>query len=713
MDLDALLKPRSIAILGASERMSIGRSLIESLGSLGYDGRIMPVNPKYGEVLGVECFPSLLELPEPPDLVAFCVNTERIAENFELLPRCGARGAVIYDSGFAERGEEGRRLQASITAISLEAGIALGGPNCMGFLNPHHRSTSYMMPVRDLTRLAGTVGLVSQSGSICIGMHADVRRFGFSLIISSGNEAVLKTADYIDYLVDDPNTRIIATFTETVNEPERYLAALDRAAAAGKPVVVLKVGQSERARQAITTHTGGLAGEARVFSEALRRHRAIETHDLDEFTEVIAVLTADRLPSGRRLAVVTGSGGQAELILDVGSRVGLDLPPLPPAERSEIERVVGTLTGDGNPTDAWGNGDFATNLPHTLKVLRESDHNDAIVFCSDSHDDQPMGRPEQMTGYTKLLAESAAQCDRPHYQLNMRPGVMNTAQVAILRDAGLAMIGGTRQGLGAIDRVARHVLAVDRPRAAGRREGEDLMTIAGSSDRAALHEHDSKRALAAWGVRGPQERLARDRAAALAAAREIGFPVVLKAVSDSLPHKTELGLVHVDLADEAALSAAWDAMARRVADLPDPSAVAGFLVQEMVSGGVEVFAGLSRDPDFGLVLAFGLGGVAVETMRDFTLRLLPLQQGEAEAMIGEIRGAAMLGSLRGGPPADIAALARCLYALADFGVAEAERIQEVDLNPIKVLPAGKGCVAVDAFVALAKRDDQEKGGRHD
>jgi acyl-CoA synthetase (NDP forming) len=369
MRLDALLCPRSIAILGASERPSIGRALMESAATLGYDGRLYPINPKYTEILGQRCYPSMRELPEQPDVVALCVSYTRIVESFRTVADRGAAGAVIYDGGFAEHGDEGRRRQAELVATSREAGIALCGPNCMGILNPHHRSSVYMQEVRDPAGVAGNVALVSQSGSICIGMLADIRRFGFSHVISSGNEAVVSTAQYLEALIDDPDTRVIATFTEWIADPERYVAALDRTADAGKPVVVLKVGRQERTRRAIGTHTGGLAGESAVFSAMLRAHRAIEVSDLDELTEVLAVCQGQRWPRGRRLAVATASGGQAELILDVATAAGLELPPLTSEGRKEIERVIGPVTGDGNPLDAWGNGDYETNMPHALATL--------------------------------------------------------------------------------------------------------------------------------------------------------------------------------------------------------------------------------------------------------------------------------------------------------------------------------------------------------
>lgn len=710
MDLDPLLKPRSIALYGASERSWIGGGLIRSLRSMGFPGRVFPINPKYEEVLGHACYPSLKDLPEAPDLVAFCVGSARVLDGFELLPEVGARAAVIYDAGFSESGEEGRARQARINAICREASIALCGPNCMGNIAPHENSTSYILPAgEDMEPLKGNVGMISQSGSISIGMLADVRRFGFSLMISSGNEAVVKAADYLDYLVDDPQTKVICTFTESVNDPERFVAALDRASDAGKPVIVLKVGKSERVRRAITSHTGGLSGETRVFSEVLRRHRAIEVSDMDELTEVLAVCQGKRWPTGRRMAVITASGGQAELVLDLATSVDIQLPPLSPADRGEIEEVVGKLTGDGNPTDAWGNGDFATNLPHALKVLGKSEDIDAVVFCSDANENQPMGDPKMMSGFTQALVDAAQVHDKPHYEMNMRPGLMHSHHLALLKEGGVAMIGGVRQGLRAVDRLARWNTMTVRSRELAPDAARGLAEAIGNAPRASINEHDAKALLAAHGISVTRETLVHDLDGARAAAAEIGYPVVLKVVSDDLPHKTELGLVRIGIGDEAELESAWQAMEVRAAAVPEGARIAGYLVQEMVEGGIEVFAGVSRDPDFGLSLAFGLGGIAIEVMRDFSLRMLPLCEGDAEAMIAEIRGAALLGPLRGRPAADVESLADCLYRLGDLAAAGDDLIREIDLNPIKVMPNGGGYKVVDALIVPGGAQERVHG----
>jgi acyl-CoA synthetase (NDP forming) len=694
MQLDPLVKPRSVAIVGATDRGGPGRAVMESLGAIGFTGPIYPVNPNYTTVLNIKCYPTLMELPEAPDMVVFSIRNPLIPDQMRLAVKRGARAAVIYDSGFAELGAEGAKLQDEIAGLAREAQMPVCGPNCMGILNPPARVTTYKQNVIEPAAIVGNVGIVSQSGSVCIALLSDLRRFGISLAASAGNEAVTRTVDYLDYLIDDPNTKVIATFTETVREPERYVAALDRAADAGKPVVVIKVGRAERTQHAITSHTGGLAGSSRVFSELLRAHRAIEVNDLDEMTEVLAVCQGKRWPRGRGISVVTGSGGLSELILDNATSLGLDLPPMTLAEREEAQRVIGRTSGDGNPFDAWGNGNYAVNLPHALSVVDKSERIDAICYCNDTSNDPIIGQPSRVYENTEILIKAASVSTKPYYLFNTRSGVMNRKQVDAMRDAGLVVIGGTRQGLCALDRVGRWSQGL-KPVHKGTTA---QATLAEHRNRHTINEFDAKRLLAAYGIPVTREARVETADQAAAAARGLGYPVVLKAVSDAIAHKTELGVVVVNLKSEDELRNAYTRLNERLDKLNPRPADAAFLVQEFVPGGVEVFAGVSRDPDFGLSLAFGMGGIAIEVMRDFALRMLPLREGDAEAMIAETRGAALLNSIRGGEAADIESLTRCLYALADFASQNAGHIAEIDLNPIKVLPKGSGCIVVDALI---------------
>lgn len=455
MQLDALFRPTSIAVIGASDKPTIGRRLITSLDRIGFAGRIFPINPNYSAVLGHRCWPSVADLPEAPDVALFCVGHQRVLEAVRAAAERGVKAAVIYDGGFAEQGEEGRRLQQQIIAICREAHIALCGPNCMGVLNPHHPSTTYLQELRDPAGLPGNVGIIAQSGSVCVSLLTDIRRFGFSHVVSSGNEAVLTAADYLEYLAEDPHTEIIGTFLETIREPKRFAAALDRAAAAGKPVVALKVGRAARTRHAVTTHTGGEAGDPAAISELLRGHHAIEVADLVELTEALAAFQHWKPPAGRRIGVITASGGLAELILDLAAVADWQLPPLSATSRTEIERQIGFIAGDGNPLDAWGSGAFAANLPAALALFDASPEHDIVVFCRDGCDGQPFDQPDLARAYLDLFAAAAAESRKPHFLLGTRPGIMDSSQIAFLRARGIPVVGGLREGLAAIDRVAR------------------------------------------------------------------------------------------------------------------------------------------------------------------------------------------------------------------------------------------------------------------
>jgi acyl-CoA synthetase (NDP forming) len=455
MRLDPLFMPRSIAVV-ASDKPTIGRRLIASLDRIGFVGTVFPVNPAYAMVSGRQCYASITELPEAPDVAVFCVGHARVLDPLQAAAERGAKAAVVYDRGFAERGAEGRRLQSQIEGICRDAGIALCGPNCMGVLSPHDHSSTYLQELRDPEGLAGNVGIVSQSGAFCISLLTDIRRFGFSHVVSSGNEAVLSAADYLEYLIDDPKTQVIGCFIETIRSPERFVAALDRAAARGKPVVVLKVGHAGRTQRAVTMHTGGHPGDAVLTSELLRAHHAIEVSDLVELTELLAASQGVKRAPGRRIGVITSSGGLAELILDLASEADLQLPPLSAAAKLEIEGQIGFVSGDGNPLDAWGNGTFAENLPHALALFDRSPDHDIIVLCRDNYDGQPFEMPEIPRAYLELFVHAAANSRKPHYLLHTRPRIMNREQVAHLRAAGIAVVGGIREGLIAIDRLARY-----------------------------------------------------------------------------------------------------------------------------------------------------------------------------------------------------------------------------------------------------------------
>jgi acyl-CoA synthetase (NDP forming) len=404
--------------------------------------------------------------------------------------------------------------------------------------------------------------------------------------------------------------------------------------------------------------------------------------------------------------VVTNSGGHTELILDVAARVGLELPPLSPASRAEAARFIGAIGGDGNPLDAWGNGDFETNVPHALRTLAADPGIDAVVWCTDSADGSPLGTPERFMAYASMLVEGAKTSAKPFYLMGTRPGIFRRDQHELLSAQGIALIGGTRQGLRAIDRLARQAAPRAPLRPPPARPMPSLATLAGGRARRTIHEHDAKRLLALAGLPVVREHLCATREEAQDAAGALGYPVALKLVADEVPHRSDLGLVAVGIRDGHELGQSWDRMMAVRATKLASVAIAGFVVQQMVSDGLEVLAGVTHDRDFGPLLAFGLGGVAAEALDRIALRPLPLRVGDVEAMVAEIPAATtLLAGFRARPPADVDALHRCLEALADYAWADRATVAELDVNPIKVLPRGRGCVVVDALIVPRRAEE--------
>lgn len=691
MNLDRLFAPRSIAIFGASDTpMSFGWRILTTLRALGFAGDVYPINPKYDEVLGLKCFPDFEAIPEGVDAVAFCVNGAIVEEQFLKAARRRIGSAAIYDAG--PEGVVGLRRTKE---IALDHGIAVCGPNGMGTLSPATRSSLYSGTLANPDRLSGNVGLITQSGAIAVGLLTDCRRYGFSHIASTGNEAVVQTHDFLNYLVDDPATRVVALFVESIRNLDGFITALDRAAAARKPVVVLKVGQSDRGKRAALGHTGAIAGDGRAFSEVLRRHRAIEVRELDELVEVLAACQSTRFPAGPRIGHISASGGQVDLIHDVVHRCGYDLPELSAETRRRLADEIGVVTPDGNPLDAWGNGDWQKNLPRALRLVDEEQRVDSVVFTSDTFDDQPM----IPTRYAPMVLEAANASRKPHYFFNTRPGIFRQENADLFKGSAVAMIGGISQGLGAVHKLGVWAASTVHPPAPSRLAV--LPDLAGAGEgRTSIHEGDAKRLFAAAGLPVGVETTVTARERLSDAAALTGFPCVLKVLSDEIPHRSEHGLVRTGLADVGQLESAFDDMQSRLAAMT-LSRPAEFLVQAQASGVTELFAGINVDPEVGPSLLVGPGGVLVELLNDVAIRPLPLREGDVEAMLGETKLGVLLDGFRGQPPGDRAAVVETLYRFAELGARWGRTISEMEINPLIVRREGEGCVVVDAIIVPA------------
>lgn len=692
--LDALLRPRSVAVVGASDRGNVGGRIFRNMRASGFGGPVWPVNPGHGKVGGVRCWPDIASLPETPDCVALAVPHGALFGPLEAAAARGVPAAVVVADGFADAGTAaGRRRQDRLIALARSHGMAVSGPNSMGIIGlAHPFAAAFTNLPKGLRR--GGISVVSQSGGLInatleLGLN---RGLGFNYVISGGNEAVVSSADYIEWLAGDAGTSVIVNIIEGVDDGRAYRTALARAAAR-KPVVVLKLGRTDAGRAAAIAHTGSLAGSEAAYEAVFRECGAAQVATIDAMIESASLLSSMRPPRGDRVFVFSVSGGASVLAGDLAREVGLKLPPLSRKTSRALGRILGVNKAFTNPMDVVGAPRLVAgdNLTRCLRVLDRDPGVDAAALVmvvqrevSESH--RVLHR--QFHDLAPRLKTPVAMVSEMTWHPGERP------------DGGGPPVAGTLDdGLGALKHVIDH--AAYRRRAVTappppKRLGPPLAwePPAGRP----LTEAESAALLADRGLPFARWEFAGSAGAAARAAARIGFPVAVKGVAEGLAHKTEAGAVRLGLESAAAVRRACAEIATA---LPRDGAKArsrGFLVQEMVAGGVEMIVGAKADPQFGPLVLVGAGGTLAELADDVAVALAPVGRREAAAMIGRLKASKMLSGWRGAPAADRTALAGLVSSLSRFAARSAGKIAEIDLNPVMVLPRGRGVRIVDALI---------------
>jgi acyl-CoA synthetase (NDP forming) len=714
-DLQPLLAPASIAVVGASENPGPGLQVLENLRQLGYQGTIYPVNPRYQEVLGLPCYPSLAAVREAGhsvDLAAILLNRNLVLPILEEAARIGVRAAWAFANGFAEAGGEGKALQQQITDLCRRHDILFCGPNCVGLLNFNGKAGTYSAPApREI--VAGDIGMVAQSGYVCIQVANANRGLGFSMILSAGNEAVVDATDYIGYMLEDPGTRVIMAFIEQFRRPERLPALARRSRELGKPIVVIKVGRSEMARRATAAHTGALAGSDDVQDALFKQLGLIRVEDLDEMFETAELLSKwrDRIPKGDGVFAVTLSGGVISLLADLGENLDFRFPGWTDAGRARVQEFLPPYAGVENPLDAWGFGKVEEAYLPCLSAAAEEPEADLILVSQDV----PAGMAPRQVAQYAAVAEAAAAVSgssgKPVVFLSNPSGGFDATIRRILDRAGVPLLQGSREGLRAID----HAIAYGRFLA-----GDSLPVISAAASpaakkvrplfegsRGAMTEFQSKQVLAAYGVTCTPELLCGSADAAVAAARKIGTPVALKVMSPQILHKTEAGIIALNLSAEEEIRRSYERLVAAAHSYDPEARIDGVLCQQMAAGAVaEAIVGLLIDPQFGAAVIFGMGGIMVEVLGDRALGIPPLDRDTARGMIEQTRTSRILKGFRGAPPADVEALIDVLIAVSNLAVDWSERIEALDINPLLIMPEGKGAVAVDALLVLKDKENE-------
>lgn len=698
--------PRSITIVGASQDMvSISGQPIAHLKAKGYAGAVYPVNPRYEEVAGYRCYPDVAALPEAPDVAVIAVGAKRVLEAIDALGRKGCGFAVILSSGFAEAGEEGARAQRELAAIARSYGMDVIGPNCQGFMNIAERIHVGFGAPYGATYPAGGLSLTSQSGAFgnSIVMLASAEGVGLHHYVSTGNESVTTSLDFMDALIDDPGTRVIAGYVEGFQDAHRVIDIGRRATAAGKPIVVWKVGSSEAGAKAAASHTANLGGATALYRAAFKQAGIVEANDIGDLADCAKALLPGWQPRGNRLAIVTLSGGAGIAMADRAAEVGLELPSLGDDTIAALKGVLPSFAAIANPLDVTAG---LLNDPELIRVTLDR------LALDPNIDMVALALAAASGKLAVLLAEEVVRLSRERalpvfVAWNADPS-SNAEAYAILDAAGIPRYTSPvrcARGIGALwsFTVARKRLAA--------RQAETTMHLQSTVARALLtgrtgdlNEADGKRLLAAYGIAVTRETLARSDREAAAAAASIGYPVVMKIQSADIAHKTEAGGVRIGVANEVAARVAFDEIVASAVAYAPGAAIDGVLVQEMISGGTELILGVQNDALFGPAVMVGLGGIFAEVMKDVSFRLAPLMRSDAEAMVRELRGFALLDGARGRPKADVAAVVDTLMRLSALAVDLRESLAELDINPLAVLPAGQGVRALDALVKPRRQD---------
>lgn len=692
--LDPLFHPRTIAIYGASsDPAKIGGRPLDFLKSSGFDGALHPINPKAASIQGLPAFSTVSEVPGAVDLVIVAVPASAVLAALQDCADHGVGAAVVLSSGFAEVGGAGAGWQHEITALAGRTGMRIVGPNCMGVINVRRRMLGTFTPsAAGFGLVPGCISLVSQSGAFggyCLSLIRQ-RGLGLNLWITTGNQSDVDFADCVAYFAEDEDTDVIVGYIEAANDKERLIAALDLARSKGKRIVLMKVGSSDAGAQAAASHTASLAGSDQVYEGLFRQYGAYRARSIDELFDVAYACSLSKpQPAGRRLGLLTVSGGVGALMADVAAEFGLDVAPMPEEAQRRLKEIL-PFCGPRNPVDMTAQlvNDLTLFEKNFELMLEQGGYDLVVAFLSSVGQVLPLSSA-LLVQLQKVLARFP---DR-----TVIVSMLASPEVRKLYEAaGVMLFDEPTRAV----RAARALVyfAQEARRARDRSVPPPLPAGALGPPRHVVNEVEAKAVLASAGIPVVRELVASTEDAAAVCAGEIGYPVVLKIASADIPHKSEIGGVIVGIRDEAGVRAAFRTLMQRAGQHAPQARLDGVVVARMAGLGVEAILGVVRDPVFGAVVMFGLGGIFVEAFKDVAFRVAPFSVGEARAMITEVKGSILLAGLRGQPPADEEALAEAIAALSVYAARHADALESIDINPFLVLARGEGALALDALI---------------
>src|SRR3954447_1331795 len=696
--LDTFFAPKSIALIGASRDLEkIPGRLLSMLRKNNYPGKIYPINPNYGDIDGLKCFPSIADIGQPIDLAVIVIPARAVLGALEQCAAVGVKNAVIISSGFAEEGGDSAAMQDAIAALAKKTGMRISGPNAEGFYSELQRVAATFSPTVDVKpdekRLIASsrrIGIVAQGGGIGFAIYHRAKALGIALsyVISAGNESDLGAGEFFDYMVQDPSTDVILLFIEGIRDVDKFISAARRAAEIGKPVIVTKVGRSGAGERAAASHTASMAGWSAAYDAVFAKYGFIVSNDLDEAVTIAAVLTTSPLPKGDRVGVVTVSGGGGIWAADTVSAQGLQVPELPSPIQAEIRKLLPSYGAARNPIDVTAQGVHSGGLQKSIELLGASDDIDAIlvVLSLSSDTRMPFKRDEL----------------RPVIDAQHKPIVFysytlpsNFARTALAESGVVVLSSLTHAGV-----AMRKITDYARFKLAPAVEETDSrpFDLAAHLASKTLSEHDSKSLLRAAGIALPDEILVREKGALDEALARANFPLVMKIQSRDIPHKSEVGGVRVNITSKGEAWAAYGALLDSARQRRPDAEIQGVLVGPMAKKGVEIIVGTLLDATFGPMIMVGLGGITTELFKDVIYRPAPVSAEEAAAMLAELKAAPLLNGFRGAAKADVPALSLLISQISQLAARYSGEISEIEINPVLVHPEGKGVTIVDALV---------------
>ncbi len=701
--LESFFWPRAVAVLGASpDPHRIRGLLLRHLRGNGYDGRIVPVNPSYAEIDGLACYPSLEAAGGEVDVAIVAIPAPAVADAAEACARAGVKHMIVISSGFAEEGGAASEMQVRLLAIARRTGLRIAGPNCEGYFNALGRISTTFSPTVEAkpgetvpTPVSDRrIGVIAQSGGIGFSLYnrGKPAGLGFSYVMTTGNKSDLTASDFLDYMVRDDRTHAVMMFIETIRDGARFAEAAAEARRRGKPIIAIKVGRSDAGKRASASHTAALSGSYTAYRAVFRRYGILEAEDPDEAVSIAGMLLTGKPPKGRRVGIITVSGGGGAWIADILVANNLTVPTLSANLQSRLGGLIPSYASPQNPVDVTAQGSNTGPVAASaLEILGASDEVDSIVLVSSlASETRVMLDPERIR---PLLAATDKPVTVWSYTI---PSTLGRGQSAA---CGLFLHTDLRACGIAMDRHAQHA--------------EFLAGASGNADTAmpaadvpagegTLAEY---RAKALLGLDTSGERLATSAAEAGAAAEALGFPVALKIQSADIPHKTEAGGVRLNLGDRAAVEAAYAGILDEVRRYRADAAIDGVLVQRMAPRGFELALGMVNDPTFGPMMMAGFGGATIELFGDVAHRPAPLTEADAQAMLADLRSSRLLTGFRGAAPVDTKPVAALLARLSRFAMANRARIAEMELNPVILHADNSGLTVADALLITRAGDD--------